>query len=55
MKNKILDKMESRNLQTVKNINQNINFIKKEVDQNREEIIKINDRIDRIEQEGRRT
>jgi len=51
MKKDILDKIESRNSETEKNINVNINNIKTEVMNNKEEIEKLNRRIDKMENE----
>ena len=49
MKTEILNKIETRNAETKKNINTNIQAIKEDVKNNKEEIDKINMRLDKIE------
>ena len=49
MKQEILQKIESRNAETEKNINDNINNIKQDVQANKEEIIKIYEKLEKLE------
>ena len=51
IKKEIMDKIESRNSETEKNINDNINVIRNEVKNNSDKIDDLTTRIERIEKE----